>query len=236
MLNKQIAKADVRRRFRTVAETEVFCDFDGTITLIDATDAVLEAFALPAWREWEDRWIKGHITSQECLSHQVELIGADRETLIRFSADLPIDEGFMTLVRRCAEQKIPLTILSDGLDLVIEAVLRQHGLLHVPVFSNHIRWNEQGIPTLSFPFAVPECETGSGTCKCALALLGNRQSCRTIYIGDGRSDQCVAAKAQTVFAKGALGKWCDAHGINYSPFETLTEVAERLCSKGETIL
>ncbi len=54
---------------------KVFCDFDGTITLIDATDAVLEEFALPAWREWEARWVAGEISSRTCLTRQVELSG-----------------------------------------------------------------------------------------------------------------------------------------------------------------
>ena len=235
MLNKPSAKDEIHR-VPALADTEVFCDFDGTITLVDATDAVLETFALPAWREWEDRWVNGEITSQECLSRQVELIRADRETLVRFAADLPIDEGFLDLDRRCSEHNIPLTIVSDGLDLLVEAVLRRHGLLHIPVFSNHLRWNEKGIPSLSFPFAVQECESGAGTCKCALTFPWNRPSCRTVYIGDGRSDQCVSAKMQTVFAKGTLKKWCESQGITYVPFETLTDVAERLCIKGANIL
>src|SRR5438132_14089156 len=72
--------------------TEVYCDFDGTITRVDATDTVLEAFALPAWREWEQRWARGEITGQHCLSRQVELIQADRDTLLHLVADLPIGE------------------------------------------------------------------------------------------------------------------------------------------------
>jgi 2,3-diketo-5-methylthio-1-phosphopentane phosphatase len=222
--------------FQAAAETVVFCDFDGTITLIDATDAVLEAFALPAWQDWEQRWVNGEITSQECLSRQVELIKADRDILVQFAADLPIDEGILTLDRRCAELNIPLTIVSDGLDLLIEAVLRRHDLLHIPVFSNHLRWNEKGIPSLSFPFTVQECESGAGTCKCALTFPWDRASGRTIYIGDGRSDQCVSARIQTVFAKGKLKNWCETQGITYVPFETLTDVAERICSKGVLIL
>ncbi|HEU4685821.1 MAG TPA: MtnX-like HAD-IB family phosphatase [Nitrospira sp.] len=224
------------RPVHTVAEAEVFCDFDGTITLVDATDAVLESFALPTWREWEDRWLRGQITSQECLSRQVELIRADRDTVIRFAGDLPIDEGFTSLARWCGKANIPLTILSDGLDLVIEAVLRRHGLLHIPVFSNHLRWNENGIPTLSFPFATPECRTGSGTCKCALASSGNRGSCRAVYIGDGRSDYCVAARSRVVFAKGSLKNWCETQGITCFPFDTLTDVTGQLCSKRILIL
>jgi len=235
VLNNPIAKVDTDC-FHAAAETEVFCDFDGTITLIDATDAVLEAFALPTWREWEQRWVNGEITSQECLSRQVELIKADRDTVAQFAADLPIDEGIFALDRRCAEEKIPLIIVSDGLDLLVEAVLRRHGLLHIPVFSNHLRWNEKGIPSLSFPFTVQECESGAGTCKCALTFPWDRPSCRTVYIGDGRSDQCVSAKIQTVFAKGTLKKWCEIQGITHVPFETLTEVAERICSKGANIL
>ena len=208
--------------------TEVYCDFDGTITRVDATDAVLEAFALPAWREWEQRWVRGEITSQQCLSRQVELIQADRETLIRFVAELPIDDGILALDRRCKERGVPLTIVSDGIDLIVETILRRHGLLHLPVFSNHLRWNEAGVPVLSFPFAAWGCESGAGTCKCSLTRSSEPSSARPVYIGDGQSDQCVAAKIQTVFAKGTLQKWCDLRAIAYEPFETLSDVADRL--------
>lgn len=218
-----------------MAWTDVFCDFDGTITRVDATDAVLEAFALPAWREWEQRWVNGEITSQECLSRQVKLIRADQDTLVRFAAELPVDEGILILDRQCRELNIPLSIVSDGLDVVVEAVLRRHGLLHLPVFSNHLRWDEEGIPSLSFPFARPECESGAGTCKCASTIRSKRPSSRMIYIGDGRSDHCVSAKIQTVFAKGTLQKWCAAQNITYLPFETLGEVAQQIRSQGATI-
>ena len=228
--HNQAARQNNRRR-RCATGTEVFCDFDGTITCVDATDAVLETFALPAWRDWEQRWVNGEITSQECLSRQIELIQADRETLIRFATDLPIDEGIITLDRRCTEEGVPLTIVSDGIDLLVEAVLRRHNLLHLPVFSNHLRWDEAGKPSLSFPFAVQGCESGAGTCKCALALQSDSSSSRRVYIGDGRSDQCVSAKMQTLFAKGTLREWCEAQGIICQPFETLTDVAERIFSK-----
>ena len=219
------------RRLLKVRPTEVYCDFDGTITTLDATDAVLEAFALPAWREWEARWVRGEITSQQCLARQIELIQADRDTLIEFAADLPIDEGILALDRRCTEHGIPLTIVSDGLDLLIEAVLRRHGLLHLPVFSNHLRWDDNGRPTLSFPFAEKECDSGSGTCKCSLTLPADPLTSRPVYIGDGRSDQCVSGKMQTVFAKGTLLDWCERTGIPCIPFETLAEVADRLFIK-----
>jgi len=228
LLNNQVARRiDFGRRNR-ITRTEVFCDFDGTITRLDATDAVLEAFALPAWREWEERWVRGEITSQECLARQVELIQADRETLVQFAADLPIDEGIFALDRCCAQHGVPLTIVSDGIDLLVEAVLRRHGLLHLPVFSNHLRWDDQGHPTLSFPFAADNCESGAGTCKCSLTHQSAPAATYPVYIGDGRSDQCVSARMQTVFAKGKLQDWCRLNGILCIPFETLAEVSEYL--------
>lgn len=231
LLNNQVARRNHIFPCRPVTTTEVFCDFDGTITRLDATDAVLETFALPAWREWEERWVRGEITSQECLARQVELIQADRDTLVQFAAELPIDEGIFALDRRCAQHGIPLTIVSDGIDLLVEAVLRRHGLLHLPVFSNHLRWDDYGHPTLSFPFAGENCESGAGTCKCTLTHQSDPASTYRVYIGDGRSDQCVSAKMQTVFAKGKLRDWCGRNGIQCIPFETLTEVSERLFPK-----
>ena len=228
MLNTSIKKQPRRSALETLDVTDVFCDFDGTITRVDATDAMLEAFALPAWREWETRWVRGEITSQECLARQIELVQADRDMLIEFAGDLPIDEGILTLHRHCTEQGIPLTIVSDGIDLLIEAVLRRHGLLQLPVFSNHLRWDDRGRPTLSFPFAEKECDSGAGTCKCSLTLPADPQSSRPVYIGDGRSDQCVSGKMQTVFAKGTLLDWCERTGIPCIPFKTLAEVADRL--------
>ncbi len=216
---------------RSIDVTEVYCDFDGTITCVDATDAVLETFALPAWREWEQRWVNGEITSQECLARQVELIQADRETLAAFAANLPIDEGIIDLEQRCKERGVPLTIVSDGIDFIVEAVLRRHDLLHLPVFSNHLRWNESGHLTLGFPFAAKECASGAGTCKCSLTRPEDPRSSRPVYIGDGRSDQCVSGKMQTVFAKGTLLEWCERTGIPCIPFKTLAEVAERLFVK-----
>jgi len=214
---------------------EVCCDFDGTITQVDITDAVLEAFALPAFREWEQRWQRGEINSQECLARQVELIRADQATLVQFVADLPIDEGIFALDQRCAEYGTRLMIVSDGIDLFIKTVLSRHGLSHIPVFSSRLNWDLDGRPSLSFPYAVPGCQSGAATCKCALAMPSGLSSTRFVYIGDGQSDWCVSAKAHKVFAKRNLRGWCKLQGIACEPFETLTQVTEHLFRGKDTV-
>ena len=42
------------------------CDFDGTLTLNDTVDAILEAFAEPEWTEVEAEWAAGRIGSRDC--------------------------------------------------------------------------------------------------------------------------------------------------------------------------
>jgi len=210
--------------------TDVFCDFDGTITTVDATDAVLEKFALPAWREWEARWTSGEISARECMTRQVELLRVSRAILVGFALDLPVDVGIVELSRRCSERGVRLSIVSDGLDLIARAVLGRLGLLHLPVYANRLvpvgaeRW------TLLSPHASSGCESGAGTCKCAVAgILGPRGG-PAVLIGDGRSDRCAAQKASTVFAKGSLRSWCESRGMPHRPFDTLYDVAQTLFS------
>ena len=73
---------------KCLTPTRVSCDFDGTITSLDATDAMLETFATSEWRAWETRCVRDEITSQKCLARQIEHIHVDRDTLIEIVADL----------------------------------------------------------------------------------------------------------------------------------------------------
>ena len=132
------------------------------------------------------------------------------------------------LDRLCRAYGIPLTILSDGLDLVIRAVLRRHGLLNIPVLANRLHLNRGGAPTLSYPYAEKDCARGAGNCKCAHVKPLPQRSGAVVYIGDGRSDFCVSGRVDFVYAKGELRDWCQNQSLPYSAFETLQDVAEDL--------
>ncbi len=60
------------------------------------------------------------------------------------------------------------------------------------------------------------CE--AGTCKCLSAFT---QSGCTVLVGDGRSDFCVAAAADVVFAKDKLAEHCRLAGIPFRPLPHL---------------
>jgi len=193
----------------------VFVDFDGTISLEDTTDVVLERFADPSWQKIEAEWLAGRIGSRECLRKQIDLIRATPEELDQACDAVPLDPHFPEFVALCRRFGIPLTVVSDGLDRQVTKMLACAGV-DVPVLANHLDYLGDRRWRLTFPHARTQCRTDAGNCKC-LAVTGEPTATR-ILIGDGRSDFCAAETADLVIAKGALIEHCEAEGLPYIVF------------------
>jgi 2,3-diketo-5-methylthio-1-phosphopentane phosphatase len=189
-------------------------DFDGTVTDVDVTDALLERFALPGWREIERQWREGQIGSRECMGRQIALLDASRPQIDAYLEAVGIDPAFAEFVATAQRAGHELKIVSDGLDYVIRTLLRRLPLPSFPVVANKLvriaarRWR------LDFPHADEACVGASGNCKCRLTRCGAPDLRRRVLaIGDGASDFCVAARADWVFAKGRLREYCLTHAI-----------------------
>jgi 2-hydroxy-3-keto-5-methylthiopentenyl-1-phosphate phosphatase len=128
----------------------VFVDFDGTISLEDTTDVILERFADPEWRKVEAEWLAGIIGSRECLARQIDLVRATPEELDSVVEDVPLDPHFSELVALCRSHGVPLTVISDGLDRIIKKMFARAGV-DVPVLANRLEWRGQNRWQLGFP-------------------------------------------------------------------------------------
>lgn len=197
----------------------IACDFDGTITTTDTTDRVLEALADPRWRDLEAAWLAGQITAAECMRRQISLIGADRKALDRVLDAVTLDPGFPEFVGWCEARALPVAVVSDGVDYFIQRILARHGLERLPVSANRLRGRRLG-----HPWRRKGCAAGAGVCKCAVSS-GEGE---LVYIGDGRSDFCVAARADILFAKGALAEYAEGRGQPFIAFETFHDVTTTL--------
>lgn len=189
-----------------------FCDFDGTVTKEDVIDRILEEFADPLWMDIEQSWVNGEIGSRECLAMQTKLIKAKECDLLNFVESMGIDETFVDFVRYCENQRAEIVILSDGIDLFIKSILNRYGLNDIRVFSNSIRSTAEGYEML-FPYFCEDCVSRSGVCKCKIMETFSSSSSVNILIGDGRSDFCIAKKADLTFAKSALLDFCRTENI-----------------------
>lgn len=200
-----------------------FCDFDGTVTREDVIDRVLEEFADPMWRQIEQAWVGGEMGSRDCLAMQTKLIKAKKQDLLDFVEGIDIDETFIDFARYCESKTIEIVILSDGIDLFIKSILKRYGLEGIHVFSNGLA-RTNGHFKMTFPHFRKDCSSRSGVCKCQIMKELSRPGRVNILVGDGRSDFCVATRADLTFAKSALLDFCRTEKIPHREHRTFGEI------------
>jgi 2,3-diketo-5-methylthio-1-phosphopentane phosphatase len=211
----------------------LFLDFDGTLTLRDAVDAILEAYADPEWLTFETEWRAGRIGSRDCLRAQMNLVRASRRQLDALLDEIEIDEGLVALLEICAAHNIPAHIVSDGFDYCIRRILsreseRVHALLRgARVCASRLEKCGQ-VWRSEFPFFHQTCGHGCATCKPAVMRLLNPRNAPALFVGDGLSDRYAVDSADLVFAKNGLATYCKENGIEHTSFQNLNDVAADL--------
>ena len=215
------------------ASWAVVCDFDGTISRIDGTDALLQQYALPGWQDLEARWTSGEITALECMQGQIAMLRVSSPQLEQFAAALPLDETFASFVAACARRGFPLVVASDGLDRIIQTALGRLGVKQTEVCAGRLEALGHDNYRLAKPADLPPCPSGGVSCKCAVATRLVQQPGpvrrRILLVGDGLSDFCVATHAADfVLARGKLLAHCHERGVPCLSFSSFTEAASLL--------
>jgi len=195
----------------------ILCDFDGTISLRDVTDSLLDAFGKPGCDTLESAWEAGHIGSRECMRGQIALLDANKAELDRCLEDIGIDPDFAAFVKLATARGIAVRVVSDGLDYAIHSILGRHDLDGLPVAANRLEQVGERDWQLRFPHAQANCVKGSGNCKCAQMQPHQQRRERIIFVGDGSSDFCAAHQADVVLAKDRLLDYCREQGLEHRP-------------------
>jgi len=201
---------------------QIFCDFDGTISTYDTTDVILKRFASSKWETIEAEWESELIGSAQCMQRQIALITASKEELDSELNTIPIDSAFLDFTTFCSSRNLPLTIISDGVDYFIKHITQRHGISNIPIIANRLIVGDNGY---SLKPANTDSDCPSGVCKCRSTLS---YSDLRVYIGDGRSDFCVAGKSDIVFAKHSLAEYCEKNNIPYIPYADFSDVKNEL--------
>lgn len=198
-------------------------DFDGTITLQDTTDVLLERLADPAWLNVEEDWLAGRIGSRECLARQAVLLRATPAQIEAALEDVPVDPQFRAFVQVARRIGATMEIVSDGFDRCIRPILEREGIT-LPITCNRLCPSGADRWTAEFPAAASDCTSMSGVCKCRAA----QTSRLLVLIGDGRSDFCLASRADFVLAKGALAAHCAERNYAFKPITGFADVLDWL--------
>jgi 2,3-diketo-5-methylthio-1-phosphopentane phosphatase len=212
-------RADAERR------PALFLDFDNTITASDVLDRIIERYsATERWRDWETEWQAGRMSTRECLDTQIADLRVRRDELIRFADAIPIDQGYAPLVAWAEANGIPVAIVTDNFQPIVETMLRRRHLPLVPIYANGLTFVGDRLRA-SFPFLDPTCERCA---HCKAQHLRRATGRVRIFVGDGLSDICPALAADVVFAKDSLAAHLQSIGQPFRPFQSLADVLESL--------
>ena len=126
------------------------------------------------------------------------------EEIDDFLRTISVDPSFPAFVDLCRSHGAGVTVVSDGLDLVLRTLLLMAGI-DLPCLANQLVWRGGDRWEAAFPSSHSACSFRLGNCKCA-----HRQpdAALDVMVGDGRSDFCIAQHCQLVIAKGSLLRRC----------------------------
>jgi 2-hydroxy-3-keto-5-methylthiopentenyl-1-phosphate phosphatase len=204
----------------------VISDFDGTITECDSLTLLLNRFGPSDWEQYEDQYEAGDIKGSEALEKEMSLLNLDiSEAADIVLKEIVIREDFPHFVKFCNENEIPLTIVSCNFRQLIGAILRKHGLEHIPFRSNELVEDGGRIMIKSGSHPHPECRE-CHECKALTVKEFREKGFFTIYLGDGLTDRCPAWEADMVFARGRLKSSLDKDGIENDRLDGFKELIE----------
>jgi len=206
----------------------ILCDFDGTVTVEEASIRLLKAFAPAAWERYEKAWLEKKLTTHECLGLQFTIITAPFEELCQYVAEnVELRQGFAEFVSWCHAKGHGLVITSSGIDFYIKAILERHDLGAVPFLANRGIWvKDQGL-VIEEGMVNEDCDQ-CGNCKTRLVEQYQARGARVVFVGDGITDECAASKADTVFARRSLLEFCIKEGVECKPFEDFNDILKGL--------
>lgn len=210
------------------APITVLVDYDGTISLRDVGDGLLDLFLdEPTKRiaaEKDLLYDEAHLGSRELLLWDMDVLPADASLLRDAAAAFPQDEAFPGFVDAVRARGASLEVVSDGLGFYVASNLASIGVTDVPIATNENAVSGRG-SGLSFPYGHQRCFV-CGTCKRERVRLHQAADQVVVFIGDGASDRFAAAHADVVLAKTLLARICAAAGWPFQPWSSFEDVTE----------
>ena len=201
----------------------VLCDFDGTVAQDDVGDLLFETFAPAEARGAVDEWMRGEISSRQCLEREAAAARCCPTTLKNFLSERRLDPYFKDFHDFAKQRGIEVVVLSDGLDSYIEQMLIRNGLGGIEFFANRLRIDGESLH-VEFPwYDMLEC-TECGCCKTFHLMRYKEDGYFVVYVGNGLSDRCPCESADLVLAKGELLAHCRAKKIGAVEFKNFRDV------------
>lgn len=210
----------------------IFCDFDGTVTEKDNIIAIMNKFGPPGWDDLKEGVLNRSISIREGVGKMFSLLPVGlKEEIIDFAVlNARIRPGFQDFLDFAKEEKIPVYIVSGGIDFFIEPIINQFGPF-AGIYCNESDFSQDTIKITWPNNCDKNCENDCGCCKPSIMRQLEQSSTYKIVIGDSVTDFEAAKQADFVFARDYLKVKCEEWGIPHMPFETFYDCIKALKTK-----
>ena len=202
------------------------CDFDGTLTVEDMGFYLLDTFAKGEWRQWLEQYRDNKISVSEFNARAFSTLKTAKEELLAATLSrAKLREGFHELVDYCRQKGFRLTIVSNGLDFYINAILADAGLRGVETHAATTQFHPSG---LKVQYIGPDGVPLDNDFKAAYTRLFLKEGYQVAYVGNGPSDANPASLSQHIFARDGLLDCCKEKNLPCHLFDDMHDVIKGL--------
>ncbi|MGA8905833.1 MAG: HAD-IB family phosphatase [Candidatus Bathyarchaeia archaeon] len=206
----------------------VMSDFDETIVTIDTAEFALQLFADPSWKRIEEQFEAGEISFEESLQREFAMIKAPEKVILdELDKVAALRPNFERLIEYCKKQRLPLIIVSGGLEFCIRHFLgRDDWLNFMEIYAPKSKFTGKG-----YEVTMPRLfGKGSFNFKDDFVRHHKEQGNRVFYIGDGLGDFPAAREADFSFAiKGSkLAEACRKGNVPHREITDFQEVIDAI--------
>jgi len=206
--------------------TIVQCDFDGTITIEDASFIMLDAYARGDWHKVHDLYEASKISVGRFNEDAFGLVGATREQLLdAIKGKVAIRAGFPEFVLSCRERGFRLVVVSNGLDFYIHEILEEIGFPDIEVHGATTRFYDNKV---AVQYVGPDGKPLDDAFKEAYVSLFLGLGYRVAYVGNSSSDYMPAKKCHRIFATGTLLETCHKAHLDCIPFSDFYDIVKAM--------
>ncbi|KAL2841824.1 HAD-like domain-containing protein [Aspergillus pseudodeflectus] len=218
-----------------------FTDFDGTITLQDSNDYLVDNYGFGRQKRevLELQLLQGKITFREAFKTMLDSVQLPFDMCLEaLKENIEFDSHFTAFYHWAKEHEVPIVVLSSGMAPIIQALLEK--LLggkpeNIYVVANDIeprRGEEKGCDyIMKRDWEISFRDNSHFGHDKSLAIrpyseLPSQDRPILLYAGDGVSDLSAASKTDILFAKSGMGlvEYCEREGIPFAPFGTWASV------------
>ena len=214
--------------YMDLSKAVLLSDFDETIVNIDTAEFALERFAHPSWRRIEEQFEGGEISFEESLRREFAMIKAPEKVILEeLDKVVAFRPNFERLIEYCKKQRLPLTVVSGGLEFCIRHFLdREDWLKFTEIYAPKSRYTGEGYE-VTMPKLISK---GSVNFKDDLVRHHKEHGKTVFYIGDGLGDLPPAREADFPFAiRGSkLAEACRKISIEHREISDFQDVVEAL--------